>query len=90
MNQEEPLRRRCVLHLNHIEPFAKFCASRGWIRVEPKGEWEILRMTHRGESSMLIVHVKARAKEHATTQGKSQELAEEFYKQPKSIRRGPR
>ncbi len=64
-------RSRNSLHLSKLEEFAAFCVNDGWVRQQPKGYDEVLRMTKTGKEP-LIVHKQAGAKEHATTWGNSQ------------------
>lgn len=73
-------RSRCLLHLNKLDTFKVFCASRGW-RDEPiKGPYEVLRMTRTG-SSPLIVYARNRATEHVTVAGVALEMARAFLRE---------
>lgn len=71
-------RRRDLLHQNKLAEFEAHCALRGWQKVAPKGDYEVLRMVNPAVRDPLIVHKKLGAKEHVTTWGESARLAREF------------
>ncbi len=45
------------LHVSDLVAFAEYCANVGWTRVDPKGDYEVLRMTRPG-GAPLIVHTR--------------------------------
>lgn len=47
---------RSRLHVNSLDQFAQFCESHGWVREEPKGFYQVLRMRHPSCLDPLIVH----------------------------------
>lgn len=52
---------RGLLHLNQVEPFAGFCEGLGWLRVDTKGDYEVLRMQHRDAKKPMILYVRDRS-----------------------------
>lgn len=70
------------LHVNELEAFAEFCASKGWTRQEPKAN-EALRMRHPEWRDPLIVHRRSSASSggelvHLTTWNNSETLLGRF------------
>lgn len=63
--------------------FSYWCATEGWKFESTKGEYEVLRMSNPKFKHPLIVHEKAKAKEHYTTHGVSQRMAIKFYEKVK-------
>lgn len=57
-----------------VEPFAAYCAERGWTRVPTRGRFEALRMVHR-EQGTLLLHRRARAGGTKITVGVDQAFA---------------
>lgn len=78
-------RSRCSLHLSKLDEFAAFCETRGFTRVIPKGEYEILRMELK-DSAPVIVHKRLDAKEHATTWGVSATLFRQWQRSKRRAR----
>lgn len=72
-------RSRCQLHLTKLDEFAAYCATKGFVRVEPLANaYEVLRMTKKG-SEPVIVHARMRASEHGTTWGMSQRMLQSWF-----------
>lgn len=59
------------LHITKLAEFEAHCRSQGWNKLEPKGFYEALRMSHPGKQGVLLVHQRADAKEHLTLSGHS-------------------
>ncbi len=78
---------RNLLHGDYIETFARYCEGLGWMRTKPKGEYEVLRMTHPQGKEPLIVHRRLTANEHVTVWGVSLILAQSFLALPRHVRR---
>lgn len=72
-------RSRCTLHMDKLEEFAKFCATRGWVRHDLNGHFEVLRMKKGRE--WLLVYTTNHAVEHYTTYGPSEDMARAFVNQ---------
>ena len=77
-----------MLHVKHLERFTQFCESLGWVKVESKGCYEVLRMRRDDEKDPLIVHGKANVLNmsdcaHYTTWGNSQRLCIAYLKSKK-------
>ena len=62
------MRARNLLHKNQLEDFASWLEKRGWIRNDPKGEYEVLRMWHRQHKQPIIVHEKLATNAGGTVQ----------------------
>jgi hypothetical protein len=76
-------RDRALLHIKKVDEFARWCEQQGWVREEPQGEFEVLRMRHSATRERLYIHGKSRtelggALQHVTVWGASERLAREF------------
>jgi hypothetical protein len=69
------------LHFDHLDKFAKFCSSHGWLELDLYGDGEVLRMRHPKEKGVLTVFAKQNATQHFTTWGHSERMAKKFYRQ---------
>jgi len=76
-------RSRNLLAKNHLGDFQGYCETKGWHPQELKGDFEVLRMTKKGETGVLLVHDRLDATVHYTTGGHAYNLAREFYKSRK-------
>lgn len=76
-----PGRSRCTLAMSRLPEFEAHCVSKGWTKVPIKGEYEVLRMTKKGEEPM-IAHAKlgplCTGNGHATTWGRSARLLQSW------------
>lgn len=85
-------RSRNLLAVNHLSRFVEFCESLGWVRVETKGYYEVLRMRRPDEKDPLIVHGKLNTQgmtscAHYTTWGESQRMCLAYLKSKKKTKR---
>lgn len=81
-------RSRCTLSVTKLCLFRDFCKQKGWVQVNAKGYFEVLRMQHPNEREPLIVHTKLQTKAgnepvHYTTWGNSAKLVNQFLKDTK-------
>lgn len=81
-------RSRNLLAVNHLQRFTEFCENLGWVKVETKGDYEVLRMRRSDEKDPLIVHGKLNtigmtSCAHYTTWGNSQRLCLAYLKSKK-------
>lgn len=81
-------RSRNLLAVNHLQPFTEFCEKLGWVKVDTKGFYEVLRMRRDDEKDPLIVHGKLNTIgmkycAHYTTWGNSQRLCLAYLKSKK-------
>lgn len=81
-------RSRNLLAVNHLQRFTEFCESLGWVKVETKGDYEVLRMRRDDEKDPLIVHgrlniIGMTSCAHYTTWGNSQRLCLAYLKSKK-------
>ena len=42
------------LHVSKLDEFAAYCTKIGWTRVDPKGDYEVLRMTRHGSKPLIV------------------------------------
>lgn len=59
------------LHKTKLDAFRDYLETKGWTNRDPRGEYEVLRMTHPMYRT-LIVHTKLDAVEHYTMHGISE------------------
>lgn len=57
---------RATLAFSKLDEFAEWAATKGWVREETKGEYEVLRLRKASKPKPLLFYTRAHAKEHAT------------------------
>ena len=73
------------LAVSKLEEFAKFCASRSWIREETKGVFEVLRMRKDSEKDRLLVYTRDKTEaggevQHLTLYGHAERMFNKYIK----------
>lgn len=74
-------RKTGLLKIADLGEFKRFCQSQGWDLKEPKGAYEVLRMTHQDYRDPLLVYVNGAGK--TTVYAASADLAAQFLNQDK-------
>ncbi len=59
---------RHTLHLSKLDEFAEWAKSKGYLREETKGTYEVLRLRHYEGGKPLLFYARASAVEHASSQ----------------------
>lgn len=70
---------RNLLHKTKLEDFKQWLIKQGWIIQEPKGFYEVLRVSRDKET--IIIFEKLDSKEHYTVQDNSLDMVRAYLKQ---------
>jgi hypothetical protein len=82
INPSNFVHRRDALH--KLQEFTDWCVSQGWIIERPKGEFEVLRMRHPGQSHPLIINRRDKlgaSRVHYITWGISEAMRQKWMRQ---------
>ena len=72
---------RCLLHLSKVHDFGTWLERRGFVLVETRGEYEVLRAKKLGRT--VIVYKRADAKQHASVMERDYHLVRTFINETK-------
>ena len=62
------MRRRDLLHKNKIQDFIKWAESKGYVSLEVKGDFEVIRLSYDGEPPISF-YAKLEPTQHVTAHG---------------------
>lgn len=80
---------RGLLHEKHIEPFIAFCESYGWTRLEPKGDYEKIRLQS-PTGKLMLFHQRLRSPHLSiASEGQGYNLVRRFLKEKPSAELPP-
>ena len=72
--------RRNLLHVSKLDVFAAWAATQGYVREDPKGDYEVLRLRRAGKPPVLFYR-KLDAVEHVTAQDDGETLVHRWLRQ---------
>lgn len=78
------MRDRGLLAFQHIDAFCAYAAERGWTKAEPKGQYEVFRLTH-PERPPIIFHARASASVHVTVPQAGVPLVRAFLRRKRGV-----